>query len=85
MEEIESKAYQNFMFKIDTLFKAFTKPIKEEYKWMSVEDVVNYTGFSKTWVVVLKYKIGCFEDGKDLRFKKANIDKYMESNSFKLK
>lgn len=81
----ESAAYKEMMYKLDVVFKAVTAPVKETDKWMSMEEVVEYTGFSRTWVMHRKNKIGCFSDGKGLRFKKSNVDKYMEANSFKVK
>ena len=81
----ESSAYKEMMFKLDVVFKLATKPVKEEDKWLTMEDVVSYVGFSRTWVMYRKNKIGCFKDGKDLRFKKSNVDKYMDANSFKVK
>lgn len=82
---IESEAYKNLMFKIDTLFKALTKPVKEEDKWLTMEEVMEYTGFKYSWIMTRRSRIGYFRDGNGLRFKKANIDKYMEANSFKIK
>lgn len=81
---IEKKHFDELNFKIDTLFKKATEK-KDEDKWMTMEAVVSYLGFSRTWVMYRKNKIGCFSDGKGLRFKKSNVDRYMEANSFKIK
>ena len=50
--------------------------------WLSPQDAAEYTGFNQAWIKARSAKIGCFKDGKGLRFKKSNIDRYMTANSF---
>lgn len=50
--------------------------------WLSPEEAAAHVGFNPRWVKDRADKIGAFQDGKGLRFKKSNLDKYMEANSF---
>jgi excisionase family DNA binding protein len=53
------------------------KSLKND-KWMSVSEVTEYTGFGYKWIEDRQQEIGYFQDGKDKRFKKADIDAYMK-------
>jgi hypothetical protein len=54
-------------------------------RWMSVDEVSAYTGFGPKWVTARKEKFGFFQDGKDIKFKKSNVDAYMKRNSIEPK
>jgi ATP-dependent protease ClpP protease subunit len=54
-------------------------------RWLSPKEAADYTGFNQAWIKARSAKIGAFQDGKGLRFKQSDIDKYMQANSFKAK
>lgn len=54
-------------------------------RWMSVDEVSDYTGFGPKWVAARKEKFGFFQDGKDIKFKKSNVDAYLKRNSIEPK
>lgn len=83
---IESGAYKEL---VDTLALQRTlflevvselKTLKNEKYW-SVSDVMEFTGFSKDWVLARKEHFGFFQDGKDLKFYKPNVMRYLELRS----
>lgn len=54
-------------------------------KWLSPKEAAEYVGFKPAWIKARSAKIGASQDGCGLRYKRSNLDKYMESNSFKAK
>lgn len=83
---IESSAYKELLQTLTlqrTLFLETVAQLKEAKndKWMSVSEVLEYTGFSRQWLMARKNDIGFFQDGKDLRFLKSNVIKFMSLRS----
>lgn len=58
--------------------KDFQKP------YLSAEDVREMTGFSKNWIQLNKNKIGFSKPGKELIFKRKDVEEFLEQNYFKL-
>jgi len=59
--------------------------LKESTKpYLSTAEVMLLTGFGKNWVLLNKEKIGFSKLGKDLIFKRKDVDQYIEQNYFKL-
>lgn len=54
-------------------------------RWLSPKEAAEYVGFKPAWIKARSHKIGAFKDGCGLRFKRSDIDKYMQKNSFKAK
>lgn len=87
---MESEAWKALIADIEEA-KKLTKAMFDKMndtaqdRWFSPKDAAEYTGFNIAWIKARSAKIGAFQDGKGLRFKKSNVDKYMEKNSFKAK
>jgi len=57
----------------------------KDNRLMSVDEVVEYTGFSRTWVLEKKEEIGYAATGKDLRFYKEDIDAFFRGKFIQMK
>lgn len=57
----------------------------KDNRLMSVEDVIEYTGFSRTWVMEKKDEIGYCATGKDLRFYKDDVDAFFRRKFIQIK
>jgi hypothetical protein len=53
--------------------------------YLSAEDVMEMTGFGKKWIQLNKDKIGFSKPGKELIFKRTDVDEFITKNYFKLK
>jgi hypothetical protein len=53
--------------------------------YLSVTEAMQFTGFGKSWVMENKHLIGYSTVGGCLRFKRKDIEAYMEANYFKAK
>jgi excisionase family DNA binding protein len=85
---VESECFKMMLFNIEQTRKMVERLTEELKKakgdyWMTPDQVAEYTGFKYTWIYERRNDIGCFREGKGLRFKKSNVEKYMEENSFK--
>lgn len=82
---IQSEAYNNIMAKIDAVVNLANEQaaIPEEDRYMSVDEVCSYVGFGKNWLAERQHVIGYYQDGKDRRFKRKDIDAYMEKHRIK--
>ena len=83
---IESEAFKAIMFEVSEgrrVSEAYWRLSTEraEDKWLSPKQAAEYTGFKQAWIVDRKERIGFFQDGNGLRFKKSKLDKYMDANS----
>lgn len=67
---IESLTFENFL-------------LKESY--MTTQQVLDYTGFAKDWLIARQEDIGYYQDGKEKRFKRADIDEYMNKHRIQRK
>ena len=56
------------------------KHLKDD-RWMTLQEVQEYTGFSYDWVYKRRESIGFFQEGSSIRFKKSVVDAYMLANS----
>ena len=59
------------------------KDTKKPY--LNTKEVMEITGFSKTWLNSNKHDIGCSVVGGELRFKRKDLEEYMSQNYFKTK
>jgi hypothetical protein len=85
---MESIAFKTIMARLENLENLFLKTIKKVEdssldRWMSVEEVAEFTGFSKDWVYDHKEDIGFFHNGGHLKFWKPDVTKFMELRSVK--
>lgn len=77
IEGIEKKL-DNILIKMELI-----KSIPDDDHWLSPLEAAKYTGFSKQWINAKAAEIGAFKKGTAIRFKKSNIDIYMDKHSFK--
>lgn len=87
---VDSEAYKQQEETLNLLRKLFLDVVAElkeakNERYLSVEEVSELTGFSKDWVYARKTDIGFFQEGKDLRFWKPNVLKYMALRSIEPK
>lgn len=60
--------------------------LKESKKpWLTAQEVQEMTGFGKTWLNDNKQLIGFTTIGGCLRFKRADVEDFIEANYFKVK
>lgn len=59
--------------------------LKQTTSWMTINEVVEYTRLSRTAVNVNRDKIGFTNAGNCIRFKRSDVNDYMEQNYFKSK
>lgn len=57
--------------------------LKEGY--MTTQQVIEYTGYGLRWVESRQDRIGYSQDGKEKRFKRADVDAYMLKNKIQRK
>lgn len=87
---ISSEAWKVLIFEImetrkltQVMFEKMSEAAAD--RWLTPKEAGEYVGFKQTWIKARSSKIGAFQDGNGLRFKKSDIDAYMEKNSFKAK
>jgi len=83
---IESEAYKQLITRIENIERLFIEAISElkeakNDRYWSVEEVAEFTGFCESWVRKRKEHMGFFQEGKDLKFLKSNVLKYMSQRS----
>jgi hypothetical protein len=61
-----------------------TEELKQAKKpYLSAQELMEFTGFGKTWVNDNKQLIGFTMAGGCLRFKRKDVEEFMEANYFK--
>lgn len=82
---IETSAIQKF----EEMFIAACKRIEEaadekkfyhEKRLLSAKEVGRLTGFSQGSILKRKHEIGFFTQGKDIRFRMKDVEKWIEQN-----
>jgi hypothetical protein len=85
---LETAAFQLLIDAIkrsNELIAELTSTKNVDDKYLCVEEVTQYIGFGKTWLFERQEDIGYYQDGKDKRFKKTDIDAYMAKYFIKSK
>lgn len=86
---VETAVLKQLIDKIENLEGMVTSTLtelKESKKpYLSTEEVMLLTGFKKNWVLLNKAKIGFSKLGKDLIFKRTDVEEFINQNYFKLK
>lgn len=72
----------NQLSKVEELIKGLQENNKP---WMSLKEVCEYMGKGSTWVDLNKGVIGFTKAGGEIRFKRKDVDAYLESRYFKSK
>jgi len=86
---IETKAIQDLIKKIESLQETVLRSLDElkdaKKPYLDIAEVMELTGFKRSWVNVNKSKIGfCSVEGS-IRFKRSDVDAFMNLNYFKSK
>jgi excisionase family DNA binding protein len=72
--------------RIDTYIHELKADVDTKSKpYLSTQDLMELTGFSSKWVIDNKGKIGFTEIGNQLRFKRKDVEQFMEQNYIKPK
>lgn len=87
---IGSEAWKALIFEIEETRKLMqvmfdTMNDAASDRWLSPKEAAEYVGFKPAWIKARSAKIGASQDGCGLRFKRSDIDKYMQKHSFKSK
>ncbi len=86
---VETKVLEELIFEVRSLRELVIKTIDElgdvKKPYLTVQDVMNLTGFSIDWVNHHKQDIGYSNIGRTIRFKRKDVEAYMEANYFKAK
>lgn len=74
---IESEAFK----RMQMLLERAARINVEKDEILSLEQAAEYIGVDKQWVYSRRKKIGYIQEGKIIRIRKSNVDKYLESIS----
>jgi hypothetical protein len=86
---VETEVLQALIVKLDRVEKLFTDTaaqLKETKKpYLTAQEVMEVTGFGKSWLNDNKQNIGFSTVGGCLRFKRSDVEAFMSTNYFKTK
>jgi excisionase family DNA binding protein len=84
---IESEAIDRLTSQIsgiEEMFRTTLKELQEAKKpWMTMKEVCEYMGKGSTWLDLNKGEIGFSKAGGEIRFKRKDVDAYLESRYYK--
>lgn len=86
---VDNQLLTNLIEKIDNM-GSYVEELKSELSqksktYLDTQEVMELTGFKKTWVNENKHLIGFSSVGGCLRFKRKDVEEFMEQNYFKAK
>lgn len=79
------EALINGVKKSNDLLTQIASAAKVEDNYLSIDEASQYLGFGKSWISERQEEIGYYQDGKDRRFKRADLDAYMANHFIKRK
>ncbi|QNK61721.1 helix-turn-helix domain-containing protein [Pedobacter sp. PAMC26386] len=83
---VDNELLNSLIAKIEVMgirFEQISKELNEtKSPYMDTQAVMEYTGFKKTWVNDNKHKIGYRMVGGELRFKRKEVESFMEESNF---
>ena len=86
---VETKTLQALIFSVEDMKMTVVSTLAElkeaKKPYLTAQDVMELTGFGKTWVNDNKQDIGFSMVGGCLRFKRKDVEEYMNQNYFKAK
>jgi hypothetical protein len=86
---VETKILQALIFSVEDMKMTVISTLAElkdtKKPYLTAQDVMELTGFGKTWVTENKQDIGFTTVGGCLRFKRKDVEEYMNQNYFKAK
>lgn len=82
---VETEEFHGVLSKLERI-ERFLNSLQESQKtWMSIKEVCEYLGKGSTWVDQNKEVIGFSRAGGEIRFKRKDVDAYMESRYYRRK
>jgi len=86
---VDNQLLTSLIAKIDNM-GSYIEELKAEAKqktkpYLTAQELMEITGFGKTWVNDNKHLIGFSSVGGCLRFKRKDVEEFMEQNYFKAK
>ena len=86
---VDNQILNNLISEISGM-KSFIEEMKAELKqktkpYLTAQELMEITGFGKTWVNDNKHLIGFSSVGGCLRFKRKDVEEFMDQNYFKAK
>jgi len=86
---VNSELLNNLISKID-IMGAHVEQITEELKqtkkpYLTAQEVMEITGFSRDWVTDHKHDIGCSTKGGKLIFKRKDLEAFIDEDYYKAK
>lgn len=86
---IETATLERLINKLDNMESVFTSTIAQlkstKKPYYTAQEVMEVTGFGKTWLNDNKQYIGFSNVGGCLRFKREDVEEFMNTNYFKAK
>jgi excisionase family DNA binding protein len=82
---VETKVLQALIDKVDAIQGYVEKVTSKDNPYMTIEETAQTMGFTKVWVINNKHDIGFSSIGRSIRFKRKDVEAYMEQNYFKSK
>jgi excisionase family DNA binding protein len=86
---VESQVLENLIGEVQGLRSVVLSTLKElsetKKPYLTVSEAMELTGFGKTWLMANKQDIGFSSVGGCIRFKRKDVEAYMEANYFKTK
>lgn len=81
----ESSAFKTLEIKLDFIIKYIQKSEsnRDKDRWLTPKEVAAYVGFTTAWVKERSAIIGASQDSRGLRYKKSDVEKFMQSRYFK--
>lgn len=88
---VETEVLENLVHNVTemhNLFKSTVIALKDELKeakkpWMTSKEVCEYLGKGSTWVDMNKEEIGFAKAGGEIRFRRKDVEAYLESRYFR--
>lgn len=82
---IENEAVSILLKRLDRIEAFIKEKDSDQKQWMTLKEVCEYMRKSSTWVDLNKGNIGFTKAGGECRFKRSDVDAYLESRYYKAK
>lgn len=81
---MESEAFKKLEYLIERNAELMERLVnREPDRILSLDQAAEYIGVTKQWVSTRKKAISYFKEGKLIRIRKSDIDKYLEKHTIK--
>lgn len=86
---VDNELLTNLIAKIENvekLFKEVSQELKDAKKpYMTAQEVMDFTGFSRDWITDHKHDIGCSVRSGQLKFRRKDVEEFMEEGYHKVR